>query len=136
MDVHTPAQRSFNMSRIRGKNTKPEILIRKWLWENGYRYRLHKKDIPGKPDIAFSGKRKVIFIHGCFWHKHDCIYFKWPESNAEFWKEKISSNIKRDSINCKMLNETGWHYFIGWECEINHNLNNLQKSIVKFLVTN
>lgn len=106
------------MSRIQGKNTKPEKMIRQWLWSNGYRYRLHRKDLPGKPDIVFPGRRKVIFVHGCFWHQHSCKYFKWPESNAEFWKNKIEGNVSRDRKNLGNLKDAGWSYLIIWECEI------------------
>jgi len=105
------------MSRIRGKDTKPEKLIRQWLWHNGYRYRLHRKDLPGKPDIIFPSRRKVIFIHGCFWHKHKCKYFKWPENNADFWKKKIESNVSRDRKNYRELEASGWNYMVIWECE-------------------
>ncbi|MFC1564250.1 very short patch repair endonuclease [candidate division KSB1 bacterium] len=136
MDVHTSSQRSFNMSRIKGKNTKPEIIIRQFLWQNGFRYRLHYKKLPGKPDIVFPRRKKVIFIHGCFWHKHDCSYFKWPETNVKFWREKISGNTKRDTQNYESLKECGWEYFIIWECEIKHKLNKLNNSIISFLKEN
>lgn len=118
MDVHTPKQRSYNMSRIKSKNTKPELLVRKWLWSQGYRYRLHRKDLPGNPDIVFPGRRKVIFVHGCFWHKHECRYFKWPQTNIEFWQTKINGNARRDQENYQALIEDGWSYFIVWECEL------------------
>ena len=118
MDVHSPEQRSYNMSRIKGKNTKPELLIRKWLWSQGYRYRLHRKDLPGKPDIVFSGRKRVVFVHGCFWHKHDCKYFKWPQTNSEFWKKKINENVRRDQKNYRTLTVYGWSYFIVWECQV------------------
>lgn len=117
MDVHSPTQRSYNMSRIKGKNTKPEEIIRQLLWSHGYRYRLHSKDLPGKPDIVFPGRRKILFIHGCFWHKHDCCHFKWPETNAEFWEKKITDNVARDSRNYGLLTESSWKYLVIWECE-------------------
>ncbi len=117
MDVHSPAQRSYNMSRIRDKNTRPEEVVRKLLWSHGYRYRLHRKDLPGKPDIVFPGRKKALFIHGCFWHRHDCRYFKWPKSNAEFWEKKISENVTRDNRNFDLLAQTGWRHLIVWECE-------------------
>ncbi len=116
MDVHSPGQRSYNMSRIKNKNTRQEILVRKWLWSNGYRYRLHYSGLPGKPDIVFPGQKKVIFMHGCFWHRHSCRYFKWPTSNAEFWRLKIESNVRRDSLNFSALKDLGWSYLIIWEC--------------------
>ena len=134
MDVHSPQQRSFNMSRIQGKNTKPEILLRKWLWSRGYRYRLHKKDIPGKPDIVFPGRKKVIFIHGCFWHKHDCKYFKWPKTNFEFWEKKIKGNVSRDNRNYQLLDKNNWQYMVVWECETkSKELGKLYYKIEKFL---
>ncbi|MCL4832494.1 MAG: DNA mismatch endonuclease Vsr [Caldilineaceae bacterium] len=116
MDVHSPGQRSYNMSKIKGKNTKPEMLVRKWLWANGYRYRLHYRNLPGKPDIVFPGRKKVIFIHGCFWHKHECQYFKWPKSNAEFWQKKIEGNAHRDQTNFTSLVASDWAYLVIWEC--------------------
>jgi DNA mismatch endonuclease (patch repair protein) len=116
MDVHSPKQRSFNMSRIRSRDTKPELMVRKWLWSHGYRYRLHCRDLPGKPDIVFRGRNKVIFVHGCFWHRHNCKYFKWPESNAEFWQQKIEGNVLRDQANFHLLIASGWVYLILWEC--------------------
>lgn len=118
MDVHSRKQRSYNMSQIKGKDTKPEIIVRKWLWNNGYRYRLHRKDLPGKPDIVFPGRKKAIFVNGCFWHKHDCKYFKWPKSNKEFWHQKIEGNAKRDADNYSKLVSAGWKYLIIWECEL------------------
>lgn len=117
VDVHSPAKRSYNMSRIKGKDTKPEMIVRKWIWKNGYRYRLHHHDLPGKPDIVFPSRKKVIFIHGCFWHKHNCKYFKWPKSNVEFWKQKIEGNVQRDEKNYALLASNGWKHMIVWECE-------------------
>jgi DNA mismatch endonuclease (patch repair protein) len=116
-DVHSPEKRSYNMSRIKGKNTTPEMVVRRLLWQNGYRYRLHYQNLPGKPDIVFPSRKKVIFVHGCFWHKHECKYFKWPKSNIDFWKQKIEGNVQRDKKNCILLNESGWKYLIVWECE-------------------
>lgn len=118
MDVHSPEQRSYNMSRIKGKDTKPELLVRKWLWSQGYRYRLHRKDLPGNPDIVFQRQRKAVFVHGCFWHKHDCRYFRWPRTNRTFWEEKINGNVRRDNKNYQALIADGWDYFIVWECEL------------------
>ena len=103
-DVLTPAQRSYNMSRIRGKNTKPEELVRKYLFAHGFRYRKNDPRLPGKPDIVLPKYRTVIFINGCFWHGHEgCRYFVWPKSNPEFWKEKIEANIRRDAENHRLL---------------------------------
>ena len=134
MDVHSSSQRSFNMSQIKGKNTKPERIVRQWLWQNGYRYRPHRKALPGKPDIVFAGLRKIIFVNGCFWHKHNCNYFKWPKSNTEFWRQKIEANVRRDADNYISLNTTGWDYMVVWECEIKErNLEPLWERIKAFL---
>jgi DNA mismatch endonuclease (patch repair protein) len=134
MDVHSQDQRSFNMSRIKGKNTKPEMIVRHWLWRNGYRYRLHRNDLPGKPDIVFTARRKVIFVNGCFWHKHNCGYFKWPKSNVEFWRRKIEANVDRDVDNFAALTGDGWKYLVVWECEIKEkNLEPLWERVKIFL---
>ena len=116
MDVHSRERRSFNMSRIGSKNTKPELIVRQWLWRQGYRYRLYYKGLPGKPDIVFPGRKKVVFVHGCFWHMHKCRYFKWPSSNADFWKQKIEGNALRDLVNYEKLIASGWVYLVLWEC--------------------
>lgn len=133
MDVHSKKQRSFNMSQIKGKDTKPEIILRKLLWNNGYRYRLYSKKLPGKPDIVFSGRKKVIFVNGCFWHKHNCKYFVWPKTNKQFWKDKILGTVKRDKANHEKLTALGWDYIVIWECEIKDNLKKTFKNIEKFL---
>lgn len=134
VDVHSPEKRSYNMSRIKGKDTKPEMIVRKWLWSNGYRYRLHRRDLPGNPDVVFPSRKKVIFIHGCFWHKHDCKYFKWPRSNSDFWKTKIESNIQRDAANYLKLKSAGWDYLVIWECETRgQDLEPLWNKIASFL---
>ncbi len=133
MDVHSPEQRSYNMSRIKGKDTKPELLVRKWLWSRGYRYRLHRKDLPGKPDIVFPRHRKAVFVHGCFWHKHDCRYFKWPRTNREFWKKKINENVRRDQKNYQDLIADGWNYFIVWECELKNKFESTMHFLESFI---
>jgi len=141
MDVHSPKQRSYNMSQIKGKNTKPEIMVRKWLWKKGYRYRLQNKYLPGKPDIVFPGRKKVMFINGCFWHRHNCHYFKWPKSNSEFWFNKIESNVNRDKERQASLIALGWSYLIIWECalreaskiEMRDNMSPIMTFIDKFL---
>ena len=106
------------MSRIKSNNTKPELVVRRWLWNQGYRYRLHRKDLPGKPDIVFPGCRKVVFVNGCFWHKHECRYFKWPQTNVKFWEKKINENAERDRKNYLALIASGWDYYIIWECQL------------------
>jgi DNA mismatch endonuclease, patch repair protein len=133
MDVHSPEQRSYNMSRIKSENTKPELLVRKWLWAHGYRYRLHRKDLPGKPDIIFPGRKKALFMHGCFWHKHDCRYFKWPQTNTEFWEKKINENVRRDQRTYQALTAYGWSYFIVWECDLKNNVSETLYKIKLFI---
>ncbi len=118
-DVHTPKQRSYNMSQIRGKNTKPEELVRKYLFSKGFRYRKNDARLPGKPDIVLPKYKTVIFVNGCFWHAHEgCKYFVWPKNNSEFWREKISGNVKRDNRNNKELKDNGWRVITIWECEL------------------
>jgi DNA mismatch endonuclease, patch repair protein len=117
-DVLTPEQRSFNMSRIRNRNTRPEMKVRSLVHQMGYRYRLHRKDLPGKPDLVFPGRRKIIFIHGCFFHMHSCRYGTVvPKTNAEFWRKKRLSNVERDARNIKALEEDGWKVLVVWECQ-------------------
>lgn len=121
-DVHTPEQRSYNMSRIRGKDTKPEDLVRKYLFSQGFRYRKNDARLPGKPDIVLPKYKTVIFVNGCFWHAHEgCRYFVWPKNNADFWKKKIGSNIQRDNRNYQLLEQQGWKIIVIWECELKKN---------------
>ncbi len=118
-DVHTPAQRSYNMSRIKGKNTKPEMLVRKFLHANGFRYRLHDKKLPGKPDIVLPKYKTVIFVHGCFWHGHEgCKYYTVPKTRTEWWEEKINGNIVKDNKAVQHLQQAGWKVIIIWECHL------------------
>ena len=118
-DVHSPETRSYNMSRIRGKNTKPEELVRKYLFAQGFRYRKNDARLPGRPDIVLPKYKTVIFVNGCFWHAHEgCRYFVWPKNNAEFWKKKIGGNIERDERNQALLTELGWRVIVVWECEL------------------
>ena len=119
MDVHDQKTRSYNMSRVKGKDTKPEEIVRKYLFSQGFRYRKNDKRLPGKPDIVLPKYKTFIFVNGCFWHKHEgCKYFVWPKSNSEFWKEKIESNIVRDKKQYEELKNAGWHVIIVWECEL------------------
>lgn len=120
-DVVSPSVRSRMMAGIRSKDTRPEIVLRRLLHGMGFRYRLHDKRLPGKPDIVFPKYHAVIFVHGCFWHGHRCNLFKWPSSNREFWENKINSNIKRDEINKNLLKNTGWRVAIIWECAMRKN---------------
>ena len=116
-DVHNKATRSYNMSRIKGKNTKPEMLVRKFLHANGYRYKLHDKKLPGKPDIVLPKYRTVIFVHGCFWHGHtDCKYFVVPKTNTQWWTDKINGNKANDEKATKALKKDGWKIITVWEC--------------------
>jgi len=118
-DVHNTATRSYNMSRIKGKNTKPEMLVRKFLFANGFRYRLNVKTLPGKPDIVLPKYKTVIFINGCFWHGHEgCRYFTIPKTRTEFWLTKISDTQKRDREAENQLNEMGWKVVTVWECQL------------------
>ena len=122
-DVHTPEQRSYNMSRICGKNTKPEELVRRYLFAQGFRYRKNDARLPGKPDIVLPKYKTVIFVNGCFWHAHEgCKYFVWPKSNVDFWKRKINGNIQRDLCNIQRLSEQGWNVMVIWECQLKKSL--------------
>jgi DNA mismatch endonuclease (patch repair protein) len=118
MDIVSPAVRSKMMGNIRGKGTKPEIAVRKAAYRLGYRYRLNKRDIPGTPDSVFLGRRVAIFVHGCFWHRHEnCKYCYKPRSNIEFWEKKFNNNTVRDRHVRRELEQLGWHVEIIWECE-------------------
>lgn len=122
-DVHTPEVRSYNMSMIRGKNTKPEIIIRKFLYSKGFRFTLHKKELPGKPDIILSKYKTVIFVHGCFWHGHkNCKYFIVPKTRTKWWLNKIEGNRIADSRNTIKLRNLGWKVLIIFECKLKKEL--------------
>jgi len=132
-DVVTPAVRSKMMAAILGKNTKPEIAIRKALFERGFRYRLHDRKVPGTPDIVLPRYNAVIFVHGCFWHGHKCPLFKVPETRSEFWKTKIERNQRNDEANIKALLALDWRVAIVWECALKgrgkQSLTNLADSL-------
>jgi len=133
MDVHSPQQRSFNMSRIRNRDTRPEMVVRSIVHRMGYRYRLHKGDLPGKPDLVLVRHHKIINVHGCFFHMHSCKYGSVvPATNAKFWKNKRLSNVERDHRNMKALKREGWRVLVVWECEtkVPHRL---AKRITNFL---
>ena len=117
-DIVDSKTRSRMMSGIRGKNTRPELVIRKGLFARGFRYRLHVSELPGKPDLVFPKYKAVVFVHGCFWHGHDCQLFKWPSTRPEFWKKKITRNRELDKINIEKLRQAGWRVFVVWECAI------------------
>lgn len=133
MDVHSKEIRSYNMSRIKNKNTKPEEIVRKFLFSNGFRYRKNDKRLPGHPDIVLPKYKTVIFVNGCFWHGHEgCKYFVWPKSNEEFWRKKIGSNIERDEKNVSALEQLGWRVLIIWECDLkNDQIETLNNILVK-----
>ena len=122
-DIFSFQKRSDIMSKICGKNTKPQILVRKFLFSKGFRYRINVKTLPGKPDIVLPKYKTVIFINGCFWHGHNCKKGKLPSSNIDFWRKKISNNKSRDDKNSDLLIKLGWKVIIIWQCEIS-NVNN------------
>ena len=116
-------QRSRNMSAIKSKNTKPEIAVRKLLHSMGYRFRLHRKDLPGSPDIVLPKYKTVIFVHGCFWHRHEnCKYASTPKTRKEFWENKFDENVKRDNLNQANLSLKGWKIIILWECQLKEDM--------------
>lgn len=118
VDVLTSAQRSLCMSRIRGRDTKPEMLIRRELFARGFRYRLHSRTLPGRPDLVFPARRAVIFVHGCFWHAHDCARFSLPATRREFWERKLQANRERDASAISALQREGWRVLVIWECAL------------------
>lgn len=118
MDRLSKEQRSRNMSAVKGKDTKPELKVRSAIHGAGFRYSLHRSDLPGKPDLVLPKYRTVILVHGCFWHGHNCEKAKRPASNTEFWDKKLSKNIERDKKNEEKLKKVGWNVLIIWECEL------------------
>jgi DNA mismatch endonuclease (patch repair protein) len=119
MDTLSPAERSERMSRVRSRNTKPEMVVRKLVFGMGYRYRLHSGNLPGHPDLVFAGRRKVIFVHGCFWHHHPGCG-RTPKTRRDFWVPKLEANWARDIANQARLENAGWSVAVVWECEIKH----------------
>ena len=134
MDIVDPATRSRMMSRIRSENTKPEMLLRKALHKNGFRYRLHDSQIPGKPDLVFQKYHAVLFVNGCFWHGHDCPLFRMPETRNGFWEDKIRKNRERDAVVLKRLEDIGWRMGIVWECSLKGKERIGTEEIVKRIV--
>ncbi|MCF3627692.1 very short patch repair endonuclease [Alphaproteobacteria bacterium LMO-S08] len=121
MDSLTQEQRSDRMSRVRGRDTKPEMTVRRMVHGMGYRYRLHGKGLPGKPDLVFRPKRKVMFVHGCFWHRHpdpECPLARMPKSRLDFWKPKLDGNRERDIRTQRKLEDQGWNVMVVWECQL------------------
>lgn len=134
-DTLTQFARSERMSRIKGKNTKPEMTVRKLVHSLGYRYRLHARDVPGKPDIVFSKRRKVVFVHGCFWHRHvdsSCSLARLPKTRLDFWLPKLERNVERDEETARALVELGWNSLIVWECEL-RDMVAVKRKVVGFL---
>lgn len=133
MDSLSPAERSDIMARVRSKNSRPELLVRKLVFALGYRYRLHAKDLPGHPDIVFRKRRKVIFVHGCFWHRHAaCALARLPKSRLDFWVPKLEGNKQRDRRNQRALNKEGWKVLTIWECQLK-KLERLESTLRRFL---
>lgn len=122
VDTLTPDQRSERMSRIRGRDTKPEILVRRYLHSSGLRFRLHKAGLPGRPDIVLAKYRSIVLVHGCFWHAHACQKGRIPATRAEFWRAKFEQNKRRDERNVRALRKAGWQVFTVWECELNNQV--------------
>ena len=118
MDNVSPQRRSEIMSRIRSQGTKPEMSVRRLIYAMGFRYRLHARELPGKPDLVFRSRRKIIFVHGCFWHRHDCNLARLPKSRLQFWVEKLEKNRERDARVQEELAAAGWRFLVIWECEL------------------
>jgi DNA mismatch endonuclease, patch repair protein len=132
MDRLTPERRSWLMAQVKGRDTTPELIVRRMLHALGYRYRLHRSDLPGKPDIVFGPRMKVVFIHGCFWHGHNCSKGRLPKSNRAFWRTKVDTNKKRDRKRVRQLKALGWKTLSVWQCQLKDPLA-VRKRIVDFL---
>jgi DNA mismatch endonuclease, patch repair protein len=133
MDTLSRLERSERMRRVKGRDTKPELKLRKLVWGLGYRYRKHRKDVPGQPDLAFVSRKRVIFLHGCFWHRHDCRSGqRLPKSRVKFWSEKFGRNAERDAIVAKSLRLAGWKSLVVWECELRRP-RSVERRIRRFL---
>ncbi|NLV23062.1 MAG: DNA mismatch endonuclease Vsr [Syntrophomonadaceae bacterium] len=137
MDNHTEKIRSYNMSQIKRVNTKPEVLVRKYLFSAGFRYRKDVKDLPGRPDIVLPKYKTVIFVNGCFWHMHEgCSKFVWPSSNQEYWEKKLHKNKQRDIKNIEILKHQGWKVIVIWECELHKKVaDNRLKMLCNEIIT-
>ncbi len=135
MDIWSEKKRREVMSKIRGENTKPEMILRSALFRKGFRFRVHKKDLSGRPDIVLPKYHSVIFVHGCFWHYHKkCNEGRIPSTNSKFWEEKLERNIKKDANNIKALKKESWKVFVIWECEIEKQFEKTFKRLVKNIV--
>ena len=131
-DTLTPEERSALMARIRGVDTKPELTVRRALHAKGYRYRVHVRELPGRPDLVFAKRRTAVFVHGCFWHRHGCSRTSTPKSREEYWQGKFDANVERDRRNEALLLHGGWRVFVAWECEIERD-ETLIPRLVQFL---
>jgi DNA mismatch endonuclease (patch repair protein) len=135
VDIVSPARRSELMSRIRAKDTKPEIAVRSVAHALGFRFRLHHRGLPGRPDLVFPRLRKVVFVHGCFWHRHPRCQFAYaPKSNTKFWRQKFSANVRRDRLAIQTLKEQGWQVLIVWQCQTS-NIEALRQRLASYLQT-
>jgi len=135
MDTLTKTERSRRMALVRGKDTGPEMIVRRLVHRLGFRYRLHGKKLPGRPDLVFAGRKKVIFVHGCFWHRHgdsECKLARLPKSRLDFWLPKLEANKERDNKNRRLLKADGWGILVIWECEL-ADLRKVERAIIKFL---
>lgn len=137
-DVHEPQVRSYNMSRIRARDTKPEMVVRRFLFSRGFRYRLHARELPGKPDVVLTKWKTVIFVHGCFWHGHrDCRYFVVPKTRTDWWLKKIESNRKRDQENLSKLRQDSWKVLTIFECSLRKaRVDKTLDTLIKRITTN
>lgn len=133
MDTVSRKKRSEIMSRVKGKDTRPEMVVRRMVYGMGYRYRLHAPELPGKPDIVFRKRKMVIFVHGCFWHRHkNCKYARLPKSHVSYWEEKLGRNRSRDKSNIARLRRGGWKVLVVWQCEL-RDMGSLERRIARFL---
>ena len=134
--VPVSESRSYNMSRIHDKDTKPEEMVRKYLFSKGFRYRKNDKKLPGKPDIVLPKYKTVVFVNGCFWHRHSCKYFVWPKHNADFWRNKIEETVKRDTRKNEELEAAGWRVLTVWECKLRENMEETLQTLIKTILSN
>lgn len=134
MDIWTKKKRSEVMARILGKNTKPEMAVRKVVYALGFRFRIHVKDLPGKPDIVLRRHKKIIFIHGCFWHQHACEHGGVPKSRVGYWEPKLAANKKRDRRTLNALKKIGWRVLLLWECQIEKKPQLVERKLKRFLI--
>jgi DNA mismatch endonuclease (patch repair protein) len=133
-DPLSKTERSERMSRVRNRDTKPETIVRRTLFGLGYRFRLKQKGVPGNPDIVFKGRRKAIFVHGCFWHQHGCSIYRMPKTRRSFWEPKLEGNVERDKRNLGRLQRDGWKVLVVWECQLQkRNLDKFARRLKKFM---